>query len=132
WLVAFTFIATGIFGLIIDWQFKKQLFAEIGSQALIVATSAAAHIDGDQHELIRSREDENSAAYRQIALALRRFRDANRRGDVFIKNVYTLRRSKTSPNQFEFVVDAEDNPDELSHVGDIVRGEGADPITERA
>lgn len=101
---------------------RDLLFGQIRSKVLSIAATAAVELDGDLHETIRSRTDEDSAGYRSIVAMLRRVREANRRADVRVRFVYTMRPDPAAPGQWIYVADAEDGA-EKSHVGDHVQFE---------
>lgn len=106
------------------FQCKRLVFEEVRTQARSLASSAAAAISGDLHSTIRTRNDEQTEAYQTLTLQLRKIRDANRRPDLYIRNIYTFRSSATNPAAVEFVVDAEEKPEDFSHVGDPLKYQG--------
>jgi len=73
---------------------------------------AALQIDARAHERIRTPADEKSADYLRIRDQLRAIR--GRISEVHY--IYTMRRG--ADGVFRFVVDAEENPAQVSHVGD--------------
>jgi class 3 adenylate cyclase len=73
---------------------------------------AALQIDVAEHERIRSRADESAPAYLKIRRQLREIRA--RITDVHY--IYTMRRDPDGT--FRFVVDAEEKPEDVSHVGE--------------
>jgi len=88
------------------------LFDQIRSQVLSIAATGATGIPGDLHLAITS---ENDPAYRAVQSRLRAIRDANRRKDVRIRFVYTMR--PVADGHWEYVVDAEEDPKEHSPLG---------------
>lgn len=106
------------------FQSKQLVLEEIKTQARSLAASAATSISGDLHTTIKTRNDEQTEAYRTLVLQLRRIRDANRRPDLYIRHIYTFRTSATNPAAVEFVVDAEEKPEDFSHVGDPLKYQG--------
>ena len=121
WLVflAVTVVASAVPLAILAYHSSRDLFALYQSKALSIAATAATFIDGDTLQQIGTRQDEGSAAYVKLQQQLRRARDANRRADTYVQYVYTLRRAPENPALTEFVVDAEENPATVSHVGDV-------------
>lgn len=73
---------------------------------------AALKLDGDLHAVLRTKSDENTAAYQEIRKHLRAIRDTAKD----IRFVYTAR--KDQQGKMVFVVDAEENPKVASHIGD--------------
>ena len=96
------------------------LFRQIQSKVLSIAATGATQIDGDLHELIGTGDGVGSRVYDQIQRTLRRFRDANRRSDVRVRFVYTMRPINHENGDWEYVVDAEEPGPDHSDVGDIV------------
>ncbi len=101
-------------------QSREILFRRIQSQVLSIAATAATQVDGDLLEQIQTREDESSAAYTAIRRSLRAMRNANRRGDVRVRFVYTMRRVAEDPPRWVYVVDSQEEDANKSHVGDPV------------
>ena len=114
-LVAF---AGGLVLALYYHQSREILFQRIRSQVLSIAATAATQVDGDLLEQIRTRADEPSAAYTAIQHVLRTMRDANRRGDVHVRFVYTARRVAENPPRWIYLVDSQENDASKSHVGD--------------
>jgi adenylate cyclase len=100
---------------------RALLFEVIRSQVLSIAVTGAAQIDGEIHEAVKSQD---SAEYAMIQSYLRVIRDTNRREDVAVRFAYTMRPIKNG--DWEFVVDAEENTEDLSSLGDLVELEGGD------
>ncbi|MDD2715360.1 MAG: adenylate/guanylate cyclase domain-containing protein [Candidatus Wallbacteria bacterium] len=73
---------------------------------------AAQQIDTEKHRTLLTRSDEISAAYQEIKESLRKVK-ANCKD---FKYIYTMRRSS---GDVYFVVDAEDDPTKVSHIGDL-------------
>lgn len=99
---------------------KKSIFEQIQSQLLSVAIEAAAAVDAEAHERIRSEADAGGEDYRQISLALRQVRDRNRREDISIAFIYTFRRVPPSADTWSYVVDAEESAERRSPVGEVI------------
>jgi adenylate cyclase len=116
-LVAFT---GGLVLALYYHQSRAILFRQIQSQVLSVASTAAAEVDGDLLETIRSRGDEKSGAYATIERNLREMRNANRRDDVYVRFVYAMRRTSENPPRWIYVVDSQEDDRAKSHVGDAV------------
>jgi signal transduction histidine kinase len=92
---------------------KTQLRQDIRQRLYDIANIAALQIDGDAHATLVEPAQEGNATYMRIKHTLQNIRD----GGTDIRFVYTWRRN---PNgQLFFVVDAETDPNEISHLGDI-------------
>ncbi|MFP4393703.1 MAG: GAF domain-containing protein [Anaerolineales bacterium] len=78
-----------------------------------IVAIAAQRIDGDLHATLTDPEQERSAAYLQIKQTLQEIRDIG--SDLYF--VYTMRVNEAG--DIWFVVDAEEDPDEISHLGDV-------------
>lgn len=104
---------------------RSILFRQIQSQALSIAVIAASQVDGDLHDLILTPEDEGRQPYRTIQDKLRTIRDVNRRSDIYVRFVYTMR--PVNGGRWNYVVDAEPPGPNHSAVGDPVIYQG-DPL----
>lgn len=109
---------------------RRFVWEELRSKAITVAATTAAFLDGDSIKLILSRSDENSPAYIKIRDQLRKARDVNRRDLINIHYLYTLRPDPEDKKTMLFVVDAEEDPKEFSHVGDFDAGDAESHIDE--
>lgn len=78
-----------------------------------IAGMTALLVDGDIHQQIQTARDETSEAYLKIRSVLKKIRDTNQD----IRYVYSFRRDQEG--LIKFVVDAEENEKEKSHVGDV-------------
>jgi adenylate cyclase len=115
-----TIFTNGLLLVISYWGASALLFAQIQSKVLSIATTAALFVDGEAQERLKTKEDQGTDDYRQLEATLRRVREANRRDDIFTKFVYTMRPDLADPQKWRYVVDAEEQPDEKSHIGDPV------------
>lgn len=97
---------------------RHLLFQELRSQVLSIASTTAALVDGDLHEKIRSRADEDSPGYKKLADQLRRARNANRRDDIYVKYLQTFTSDPLDPGSIVFGVDPEETRKDKSHPGD--------------
>jgi len=73
----------------------------------------ALQVDGDAHSTLVAREQEASDTYGALRLVLQRIRDAG----TDIRFVYTMRAGRDG--EILFVVDAETNEADVSHLGDV-------------
>lgn len=124
--LAFLSLACFTGGLVLAVYFlgsRALLFDALRSQVLSIAATGASAIDGNLHQSISTSDD---PAYSSIAGQLRTIRDTNRREDVAVRFVYTTR--PTPDDRWEYVVDAEENPEDQSAIGDLVEFTGGDPI----
>lgn len=92
---------------------SSSLREEVRSRLKSAAAIAALQVDPGLHESIRTQADESTHAYRQVKSALIGIR-ASYPG---IRYVYTMRKT-AKPHTWQFVVDAEQDPKNMSHVGD--------------
>jgi adenylate cyclase len=107
------------------FQSRKILFRQIQSQVLSIATTSALQIDGGLLNQVRSREDEPKEAYQKLQGILRQIRNANRRNDAQVRFVYTMRPAPGAPGKWTYIVDAEEDTKDKSHVGDPVEFESS-------
>ncbi len=87
------------------------------------SVEAAEVVDVGAHETITVQGDATSDAYREIESALRRVRDRHRREDVHVAFVYTMRKVGTDPDRWIYVVDAEEQGEDKSEIGEEVTWE---------
>ena len=93
------------------------------TNVLSIAATTAAMLDPDAHDAIRTRSDQDTSTYKQLEGELRRARDANRRRDLYVKYVYSMRPYPNDPRTAQFVVDSEEEGVNKSNVGDIYKSE---------
>ncbi|MFZ0426915.1 MAG: adenylate/guanylate cyclase domain-containing protein [Acidobacteriota bacterium] len=127
-LTALVSLSSIVAGAILYYHAREALFQALQSKVLSIASTAASSIDGDLHQKIRTREDEDSPAYAELVAELRRARDANRRPDVEVAYMYTFLYNPEKPGEILFGVDAEEDPSEKSHVGDVYEGRPGTPL----
>ncbi len=92
---------------------RESLMNEIRHQLISIASTAALQIDPIKHAKLKSREDENTPEYKELKEVMHRIQIANPN----IRFIYTMTRTD-EPNIWQFIVDAEYNPAEVSHIGD--------------
>lgn len=102
---------------------RHLLFESLKSQVLSIAATGATQIDGDVHRRITAAD---SPDYDAIRAQLRAIRDANRRKDLSVRFVYTVKPDPSGG--WEFVVDAEEDPIERSMPGERVEFRGGRPL----
>ncbi|MBI2843464.1 MAG: diguanylate cyclase [Armatimonadetes bacterium] len=100
-------------GVILYRGASDSMRQEVRLRLQSVARTAAVQIDPELHRNIRTRRDESGEAYIRLKKILAGIRNSN----PDIRYVYTMR--KTGKKQvLQFVVDAEEDPELVSHVGD--------------
>lgn len=109
---------------------RRFVWEELRSKAVTVAATTASFLNPEAIKLIQSRADENSPAYIEVRNQLRKARDANRRDLINIHYLYMLRPDPEDKKTMLFVVDAEEDPKEFSHVGDFDAGDAQSHIDE--
>ena len=77
-----------------------------------IASVAVLQVNADVHRLIRTKSDESTPGFIQLKKTLQTIRKSS----PDLRYVYTMRKVN---DKLEFVVDAEENVDEMSHVGDV-------------
>lgn len=111
WLAA-TLLATVLASTgLIYINFKQYMFRNEQAKMRILAGVTALRLDAEAHAKIVKSEDEKSEAYRKLKKSLQAIRDVS--GSRY---VYTMR--KNEDGRVTFVIDAEENPENVSHVGD--------------
>jgi adenylate cyclase len=101
------------------YEFRHHAFTDMQTKVLTVAATTAALIDPEPLKQINKRSDEESTGYSAVKQELIKARDANRREDILLKFLYILKPDPADPNQLIYVVDAEENPPQISHAGQI-------------
>jgi len=92
---------------------KTQLHQDIRQRLYDIANIAALQVDGDAHATLVDPAQEGNTTYMRIKHVLQNIRDK----ETDIRFVYTWRRDANG--RLIFVVDAETDPKEISHLGDI-------------
>ena len=82
---------------------------------------SSAMLDAEAHSKIQTRADQDMPVYKQLEASLRRARDANRRRDLYVKYIYSMRPYPGDPSTAEFVLDAEEDGVNKSNVGDVYK-----------
>jgi adenylate cyclase len=101
---------------------REILFREIRSEVLSIAATGAGRIDAGAHERLQKPGDESLPEYAAVQGALRAIRDANRRDDVHVRFVYTMR--PLGDGRWVYVADAEPDGPDHSAIGDEVEFHG--------
>lgn len=120
-LLLFIALAVVTNSVSVGWLYlraRADLFDQINTTALSIAGSLASQVDPAQHRSVSTRDDETSAPYLALVRQFRAVRDANRRDDVHVKFVYSFRPVPGKPGSAVYVIDAEENGEDKSHVGD--------------
>lgn len=101
------------------WEARQILFGELRSKVLTAATTAANSLDGDLVAKIQKPEDTDTPEFKEITKKFLSIRNANRRDDIYVTYIYTLRADPEDPNQLEIGIEATDaNPDVYAFTGE--------------
>jgi len=106
-------IASALLTFALYLTVKTRLREDIRHRLYDIVNIAALQVDGDEHATLVDPAQEGSHAYMRIKRVLQNIRD--RESDI--RFVYTWRRNANG--RLIFVVDAETDPNEISHLGDI-------------
>ncbi len=101
------------------WDFKRLLLRTERTKAITVAATAAALIDPDLMRKVEADPNPNSEAFLELKRELQRVRNANRRDYLYVGFLYTLRPNPANPKELLYLVDAEENPEKMSHPGEV-------------
>lgn len=112
-ILATTLVVSAIGSYLIYTTIYHSLLQNLRSELIAATRTAAASIDGDEHKQLQVRGDEDSEIYEAIKKRLKQTKQANPK----IRYVYTMVKT-SDPNIWKFVVDAEDNPEYMSHLGE--------------
>jgi len=130
-LIAFLSVAlvtNGISLAVMDKLSLYYLHESYRAKLLSITESVAAMLDADLLRQVQSRDDENSPAFRQLRIVLRRARDANRRPDTYMKRVFTILPAPSDPKVLLVGVDAEESLENAAHPGEVYRTSGSTPV----
>jgi signal transduction histidine kinase len=94
-------------------NFQNKIFEDAREKVRYIASVAALQIDGDLHATLTDPAQEGNPTYMRIKHVLQSIRDAV----PDLRFVYTWRRNPKG--QLIFAVDAETDPNEISHLGDV-------------
>ena len=97
---------------------SKLLLNQIRTELLSIVISSAASINGDLVKQFQTRKSTETQDYQTIVNQLRFLRNSNRRPNFFIKYFFII-KYHPDYNQFTFIADAEENPLDAGHFGDI-------------
>ncbi|MCG7988081.1 MAG: EAL domain-containing protein [Candidatus Thiodiazotropha weberae] len=95
------------------WQYQDRLRQEMREKLHDIVAVAALQIDAEAHNTLRLPEQESGPTYLRLRRDLQRIRDSA----TGIRYVYTMVPS--ADGQIMFVLDAETNPEEIAHLGDL-------------
>lgn len=112
-----TLVASSLISIIASYfiyvKTADEAIMMIRRELIATAATAAATIDGDMHKRLELNGNEKSQLYLEIKKQLKAVKKSNPK----IRFIYTMAKTN-NPNTFKFIVDAEDNPDLVSHLGD--------------
>lgn len=112
--------STTLVGLsLVYFQARETLIESLHSKVLTVAATSTKVINGDLLQTIHTREDMDTPAFKQLVQKMRALRDANRRSDLYVIYIYTIRPSPTHQNQIEVVVDATEDMKVFAYPGEL-------------
>lgn len=119
----FSFIGLSILSIIFSLGLLSkatygEFFQQLRSHVKSIAATTAVFVDGDTLNEFKTAEDTKSLAYAALMQKLRKARNANRRNDVYLKYLYISRPNPQDPHKFIFIIDAEEDPKNVSVFGD--------------
>lgn len=100
-------------------DFKKLLLRTEKTKALTVAATTAQFIDPELIKKVQKESDQNTPAYLELKKQLQKVRNVNRRGFLYVGYLYTLKPNPENPNEIIYLVDAEEDPNKMSYVGEV-------------
>lgn len=119
-LVLLAVICGGTVMALFYFRARTLLHDEIQNRALAAVMSGALAIDGTEH--LEAEATPRGPAFQKLVRQLRALRDANRREEHFVRYLYTI--VPTDDSGWEFVLDAEEDPNLVSAPGDPLKYEG--------
>jgi adenylate cyclase len=128
-LLFLAIVSTGLFAAasyrISNYLLQREVHRKVHS----VASTAALFIDPADVVAIANRGDENKPQYARIEKVLRAVRDANRRSDIRVDNIWTLVAAHGDKAASVYGVDIEDRPGQNHLPGDLFEVKG-EPISK--
>lgn len=116
-LVAILSVSIALF--VLYYETRKRMYEQMGSKVTSIAATTASQVNGNLLKEVQTQADEKTVAYQTVKKQLQEARVANRRKDVYVRYVYTLRPSEEHQGYLEVVVDASKNPKTFSPVGEL-------------
>jgi len=101
---------------------RAQLRQDIREHLRDAVSLASLQVNGDNHATLTNPSQEGNYTYMQIKRELQRIRDTVRNAGTYIRFVYTMRQQPDG--SIIFVVDAEESPEDISHLGDVYSDAG--------
>ncbi|MET0049223.1 MAG: EAL domain-containing protein [Sedimenticola sp.] len=108
-ILVVSLIMTGLY----SWQLQNQLRQDAREKLRDIVAVAALQIDAEAHNTLRLPEQEGKPTYLRLRGDLQKIRDTA----TGIRYVYTM--VPGADGQIMFVLDAETNPEEIAHLGDL-------------
>lgn len=122
--VGLAIVSNSAIALLLYYRNYHNLFDQISSKVLSIAATAAQSVDGDRHERVQTEADMEGEDYKLLVEQFRQFRDANRREDIEVKFIYSMRPDKSDSKLYRFVIDAEELLEDKALVNEIYRPTG--------
>lgn len=92
---------------------RKSMREDLDLRLLNMVNIAVLHVDVDKHSALKTLPDESTQNYLDVKMALRDVRDHS----TDIRYIYTMRENEDK--EIYFVVDAEEDPTNISHLGEV-------------
>jgi signal transduction histidine kinase len=118
-LAAMSIVGMALLTVILYGHFRVGLRHGVRERLRDIVSLAARQVDAAAHNALTAPKDEGNETYLRLRTDLQQIRDAA----TDVRFVYTMRRGPA--NEIVFVVDAETNPDEIAHLGEIYTEPGA-------
>lgn len=112
-IVLFVVLALGLVFSVSFLNTKKVMRDDLNLRLLNMVNLAVLQVDVDKHDTLIEASDEESQNYKDIKKKLQDARD----NSTDIRYIYTLRENENQ--EVVFVVDAEEDPENISHLGDV-------------
>ena len=100
-------------------EFKHHVLQDEEVKTITVSATTASLIDPELFKNLNTRADEATLAYTQAKQILAKVRNANRRNNIYIESLYTIKPNPNQPGEMIFVVDAEEDPHKARYVGEM-------------
>jgi methyl-accepting chemotaxis protein len=112
-IILFSLIFVGLVSFLSYSYFLKTNREDLKMHLSTMVSMAALQVDAEKHSLLKTRADEDTATYKELKTKLQAIRDSA----TDIHYIYTMRENEN--RDITFVVDAEEDPTNVSHLGDV-------------
>ncbi|MCX6754881.1 MAG: hypothetical protein NTU81_03590 [Candidatus Nomurabacteria bacterium] len=112
-LILSSIILMGLISFFSYSYFLKVSREDLKMHLSTMVSMAVLQVDAEKHSSLKTRADESTQAYKDIKTTLQKIRNSSK--DIYY--IYTMRENENK--DVSFIVDAEESPINVSHLGDV-------------